>query len=133
VLQNFATSLGSREQLAIGEFAVAMLVLPKTLAVNAAKDATVSARQKQNLQCDASWHCLLPFLPAQELVAALRAFHYQAQTNPEKKALAHYGLDLVEGKVRDHLSQLEHAITCLNLNMLSCHLHALLPFGCPLG
>jgi T-complex protein 1 subunit alpha len=36
-LENFATSLGSREQLAIAEFADALLVLPKTLAVNAAK------------------------------------------------------------------------------------------------
>mmetsp|Transcript_9336 Transcript_9336/g.16520 ORF Transcript_9336/g.16520 Transcript_9336/m.16520 type:complete len:550 (-) Transcript_9336:727-2376(-) len=78
-LENFATTLGSREQLAIGEFAAAMLVLPKTLAVNAAKDAT-------------------------ELVAALRAFHYQAQTNPDKKHMAHYGLDLVEGKVRDNVA-----------------------------
>lgn len=42
-MQNFATTLGSREQLAIGEFAAAMLVLPKTLAVNAAKDATVGS------------------------------------------------------------------------------------------
>lgn len=40
-LENFATTLGSREQLAIGEFANAALVIPKTLAVNAAKDATV--------------------------------------------------------------------------------------------
>lgn len=73
-LESFATTLGSREQLAIGEFASAALVIPKTLAVNAAKDAT-------------------------ELVAALRAFHYKAQTDPEKKHMAQYGLDLVEGKV----------------------------------
>ena len=59
-LENFATTLGSREQLAIGEFANAALVLPKTLAVNAAKDAT-------------------------ELIAALRAFHYKAQTSPDSK------------------------------------------------
>mmetsp|Transcript_10166 Transcript_10166/g.42623 ORF Transcript_10166/g.42623 Transcript_10166/m.42623 type:complete len:230 (-) Transcript_10166:408-1097(-) len=39
-LENFATMLGSREQLAIAEFAEALLVIPKTLAVNAAKDAT---------------------------------------------------------------------------------------------
>ena len=39
-LESYATTLGSREQLAIGEFANALLVLPKTLAVNAAKDAT---------------------------------------------------------------------------------------------
>ena len=74
-LENFATTLGSREQLAIGEFANAALVLPKTLSVNAAKDAT-------------------------ELVAALRAFHYKAQTSPDSKQMAQFGLDLVEGKVR---------------------------------
>ena len=39
-LENFATTLGSREQLAIAEFAQALLVIPKTLAVNAAKDST---------------------------------------------------------------------------------------------
>ena len=77
-LENFATTLGSREQLAIGEFANAALVLPKTLAVNAAKDAT-------------------------ELVAALRAFHYKAQTDPEKRHMAQYGLDLVEGRVRNNV------------------------------
>lgn len=53
-LESFATTLGGREQLAIAEFAEALLVLPKTLAVNAAKDAT-------------------------ELVAKLRAFHHTAQ------------------------------------------------------
>lgn len=53
-LENFANTLSSREQLAIAEFADALLVIPKTLAVNAAKDAT-------------------------ELVAKLRATHYTAQ------------------------------------------------------
>lgn len=77
-LENFATTLGSREQLAIGEFANACLVLPKTLAVNAAKDAT-------------------------ELVAALRAFHFKAQTHADKKHMAQYGLELVEGKVRNNV------------------------------
>ena len=57
-LENFATSLGSREQLAIAEFADALLVIPKTLAANAAKDAT-------------------------ELVAKLRAYHYTAQVQFE--------------------------------------------------
>lgn len=55
-LENFANTLGSREQLAIAEFADALLVIPKTLAVNAAKDAT-------------------------ELVAKLRAYHYTAQAS----------------------------------------------------
>jgi len=77
-LENFATTLGSREQLAIAEFAEALLVIPKTLAVNAAKDAT-------------------------ELVAKLRAHHNAAQTDTSKKHLANAGLDLVNGKVRDNL------------------------------
>lgn len=40
-LESFATTLGSREQLAIAEFAEALLVIPKTLAVNAAQVITV--------------------------------------------------------------------------------------------
>ena len=56
-LESFANTLGSREQLAIADFAEALLVIPKTLAVNAAKDAT-------------------------ELVAKLRAYHYTAQVGP---------------------------------------------------
>ena len=36
-LDSFAKTLGSREQLAIAEFAEALLVIPKTLAVNAGK------------------------------------------------------------------------------------------------
>jgi T-complex protein 1 subunit alpha len=39
-LESFATTLGTREQLAIAEFSQALLVIPKTLAVNAAQDAT---------------------------------------------------------------------------------------------
>lgn len=53
---------GSREQLAIAEFAKSLLVIPKTLAVNAAQDST-------------------------DLVAKLRAFHNEAQVNPERKNL----------------------------------------------
>lgn len=61
-LESFATTLGSREQLAIAEFADALLVIPKTLSVNAAKDAT-------------------------ELVAKLRAYHHAAQTKSDKKGV----------------------------------------------
>ena len=39
-LENFATTLGTREQLAIAEFAEALLVIPRTLSTNAACDAT---------------------------------------------------------------------------------------------
>eukprot|EP00904_Undaria_pinnatifida_P011556 jgi/Undpi1/7530/HiC_scaffold_22.g10003.m1 len=78
-LESFATTLGSREQLAIAEFAEALLVIPKTLAVNAAQDAT-------------------------ELVAKLRAYHNTSQLQEDKTEYRHYGLELVEGKVRDNLS-----------------------------
>lgn len=62
-LENFADMLGSKEQLAINEFAQAMLVIPKTLAMNAAKDAT-------------------------ELVAKLRTYHNHAQKSEDKRYLA---------------------------------------------
>ena len=39
-LQDFAMSLGTNEQLAVQAFGEALMVIPKTLAVNAAKDAT---------------------------------------------------------------------------------------------
>ncbi|KAL1929810.1 hypothetical protein VTP01DRAFT_1948 [Rhizomucor pusillus] len=81
-LENFATSVGSREQLAIAEYANALLVIPKTLAVNAAKDST-------------------------ELVSKLRAYHNAAlneNADERKRALKYYGLELVNGYVRDNLS-----------------------------
>ncbi|CAG2170980.1 unnamed protein product [Oppiella nova] len=77
-LETFATTIASREQLAIAEFARSLLVIPKTLAVNAAKDAT-------------------------DLVAKLRAYHNSAQQKAEHKHLKYVGLDLVEGVVRDNL------------------------------
>lgn len=76
-LENFATSLSSREQLAIAEFARSLLVIPKTLSVNAAQDAT-------------------------DLVAKLRAYHNSSQTKLDHDHLKWIGLDLVEGTVRDN-------------------------------
>jgi T-complex protein 1 subunit alpha len=61
-LENFATTLASREQLAIAEFAQALLVIPKTLATNAAKDAT-------------------------DLVAKLRAYHNASQVDANRRDL----------------------------------------------
>ncbi|KAI8025313.1 T-complex protein 1 subunit alpha [Camellia lanceoleosa] len=87
-LEYLATTLGSREQLAIAEFAESLLIIPKDLkidihlvqilAVNAAKDTT-------------------------ELVAKLRAYHHTAQTKPDKKHLSSMGLDLLKGTVRNNL------------------------------
>jgi T-complex protein 1 subunit alpha len=97
-LENFATTLGSREQLAIAQFAESLLVIPKTLAVNAAVDST-------------------------ELVAQLRSDHFQAQSNPTDQAsaaLKYQGLDLVKGVVRNNMTAgvLEPAmgkVKCLQL------------------
>merc|ERR1719456_663580 len=77
-LEDFARTLGSREQLAIAEFSEALLTIPKTLAVNAAMDAT-------------------------ELVARLRVHHNAAQTGQDasKKDYKYFGLDLIDGKVRN--------------------------------
>ncbi|KAL4958040.1 chaperonin Cpn60/TCP-1 family [Aspergillus filifer] len=89
-LEEFAVTVGSREQLAIGEFAQSLLVVPKTLAVNAAKDSS-------------------------ELVAQLRKRHavsqrvQEGEANEKEKAVAkkkeyrNYGLDLAKGRVHDCL------------------------------
>ncbi|CAO0790355.1 unnamed protein product [Mucor circinelloides] len=90
-LENFASSVASREQLAIAEYASALLVIPKILAVNAAKDAI-------------------------DLVAKLRAYHnaaLQEGANERRRALKNYGLELMQGGVRDNLNAgvLEPAIS----------------------
>ena len=81
-LDDFARTLGTREQLAIAEFSEALQIIPKTLAMNAAKDAT-------------------------DLIAKLRVFHNAAlkadEKDTEKKALIYSGLDLMNGKVRNNL------------------------------
>jgi T-complex protein 1 subunit alpha len=81
-LERFATTIETREQLAIAEFAEALLVIPKTLAVNAACDAT-------------------------DLVAKLRAYHNEAQEDSKKKSYSRYGLDLMDGRIRDNV---EHGV-----------------------
>lgn len=58
---------GTREQLAIAEFAQALLVIPRTLAVNGAFDAT-------------------------ELVAQMRAYHHSSQNSAEKEEFKYTGL-----------------------------------------
>lgn len=77
-LERFATTVGSREQMAIAEFANAMLIIPKTLAVNAAKDSS-------------------------ELIAKLRTYHAASQTalkdDLKRKKYKNYGLDLIAGKI----------------------------------
>uniref|UniRef100_A0A914XUA8 T-complex protein 1 subunit alpha n=1 Tax=Panagrolaimus superbus TaxID=310955 RepID=A0A914XUA8_9BILA len=76
-LENFSTSLASREQLPVAEFANALLVIPKVLASNAAQDAT-------------------------QLVAKLRAFHNKSQHEKASAHLKYAGLDLINGEIIDN-------------------------------
>ena len=87
-LEEFALTTSSREQLAIGEFSQSLLVVPKTLAVNAALDSS-------------------------ELLAQLRLRHALSQrvqdgdANDKEKDMAkrrqykNYGLDLTRGRLAD--------------------------------
>jgi len=79
-LEHVAESMASREQLAIAEFAQALLIIPKTLALNGAFDAT-------------------------DLVAQLRGFHNAAQSDEtRKKKYMYTGLNLENGRARDNLA-----------------------------
>jgi len=79
-LEHVAESMASREQLAIAEFAQALLIIPKTLALNGAHDAT-------------------------DLVAQLRGFHNAAQSDETRKQKYMYtGLNLENGRARDNLA-----------------------------
>ena len=78
-LDDFARSVGSREQFAIAEFAETLNIIPKVLSNNAAKDAS-------------------------DLLSKLRSVHNKSQkTSDENSAiLKHTGLDLVNGKIRNN-------------------------------
>jgi len=75
-LNSEAKKFDGKEQVAMLKFAEALLVIPKILANNAALDST-------------------------DLVAKLRAAHYEAQQKGEKCFAA---LDLVNGKIRDGMN-----------------------------
>ena len=81
-LEGVATAMSSREQLAVAQYAEALMVIPRVLSVNAAKDAT-------------------------ELVSVLKSNHYTAQHPPAEGEvnanLKYMGLDLIKGEVRDNL------------------------------
>lgn len=123
-LEEWATSVGSREQLAIGAFAQALLVIPKTLATNAALDATDLVAQLR------SRHAISQRLSSEPTTSAHHATSNQTNgTTPanggspslqrsssgsrsadeDPKTLAHkrnyknYGLDLQKAKVADSI------------------------------
>ena len=76
------------------QFASALLVIPRILAMNGAHDAV-------------------------DLVAKLRALHNRAQADPSARELRFQGLDLVAGATRNNLkaspvlSALRSLLTCL--------------------
>ena len=80
-LENYARALGSREQMAVNEYAEALNVIPKKLAINAAKDAT-------------------------DLLTKMRYVHERYSKSKEKnediKKLKNTGLDLLTGKIRNN-------------------------------
>lgn len=87
-LESQACQISKREQIAIEEFAEALMVIPKTLATNAALDVS-------------------------ELISNLRNAHSEAQKDPLKADQKYTGLDLIEGKVKNNVTRgvLEPAIS----------------------
>ena len=81
-LDQYCRNFSGKEQIAIAEFSEALNVIPKTLSVNAAKDAT-------------------------ELISKLRTLHTASQkegeTDEKKINLKYCGLDLINGKPRNNL------------------------------
>jgi len=75
-LEAEARKIQSREQLAIAEFADALLTIPITLTNNAAFDAI-------------------------DMLADLRSAHHQALTNPAKANQRFFGADLMNNKVHN--------------------------------
>ncbi|KAL9618709.1 MAG: hypothetical protein Q9160_006588 [Pyrenula sp. 1 TL-2023] len=105
-LEEFAVTVGSREQLAIGEFAASLLTIPKTLSVNAAKD---SSELVANLRVR---HALSQRLsdPNANAHSAHRPSSTSSSSGPNgahsggstpKKEYKNYGLDLTQGKAVD--------------------------------
>ena len=90
-LDRYSNEKGGKDQIPIFEFAEALLVIPKQLSNNAAKDST-------------------------ELTAKLNCIHNLAQDNSDNKAYKKYfysGLDLMNGKIRNNMEAgvLEPAIS----------------------
>jgi T-complex protein 1 subunit alpha len=103
---------GSREQLAIGAFAQSLLVIPTTLAVNAAKDSSelvAQLRSRHALSQRTSDPSPTSHGPAQtngpppapSRTPTQQAMDAEAKALAKAKGYKNYGLDLVKGKVHD--------------------------------
>ena len=83
-LEHIAEQMSSREQLAIAEFAQALLVIPRTLAINGGFDSA-------------------------DLVSKLRGYHAQSQSKKDEQKESddqnkYAGLDLDNGKIANRVS-----------------------------
>ena len=87
-LEEFAGTVGSREQLAIGAFAQSLLVIPTTLLNNAALDSSEMVAQLR------SRHALSQRFQDGDLTSSQKDV-------AKKKNYKNYGLDLSKGKVVD--------------------------------
>ena len=110
-LEEWATSVGSREQLAIGAFAASLLVIPITLAVNAAKDSSELVAQLRSRhalsQRTSGAPSVHPPTPTNGPPSPTQPRSSAQPSDADAKALAkakgykNYGLDLTKGKVHD--------------------------------
>ncbi|KRY71497.1 T-complex protein 1 subunit alpha, partial [Trichinella pseudospiralis] len=89
-LENFANSLSSRELLAVAEFASALMVIPRTLAVNSGEDCS-------------------------DLIAKLRAYHngYYMNRSDETAGLDVRNGEVIDNKVAGVLEPLESKVKIL--------------------
>ncbi|KAF1349004.1 t-complex protein 1 subunit alpha [Delphinella strobiligena] len=101
-LEEWATSVGSREQLAIGAFAASLLIIPTTLSVNAAKDSSELVAQLRSRhalsQRIASSQSKDPHAPSSQPLSPEEQKQIAKQKNYKN-----YGLDLTKGKVHDSI------------------------------
>lgn len=113
-LEEFAVTVGSREQLAIGEFAQSLLIIPRTLAVNAAKDSSDLVAMlrsvhasSQRLPPDSNTtpsSKTPPSSPSSKKASPVNAAaQKEAETLAKRRAYKNYGLDLTRGKVVDQV------------------------------
>ncbi|KAH9834311.1 T-complex protein 1 subunit alpha [Teratosphaeria destructans] len=111
-LEEWATSVGSREQMAIGAFAQSLLTIPTILAVNAAKDSSELVAQLRSRHAlsqrtsDPSPNAHGPAPtngqpPAPTKTPSQQALDSEAKALAKAKGYKNYGLDLVKGRVHD--------------------------------
>ncbi|EMC91611.1 hypothetical protein BAUCODRAFT_38718 [Baudoinia panamericana UAMH 10762] len=111
-LEEWATSVGSREQLSIAAFAAALLTVPTTLAVNAAKDSAELVAQLRSRHAlsqrtadpapssHAPANAATPPNP-QRTSSAQQVYDADAKALAKAKGYKNYGLDLTKGRVHD--------------------------------